>query len=554
MSDIKQTTSVHSALFSGAGADARLASMGYDPELKRNLSMFTILGLSFSIIAAPFGLSTTFSIALACGGPVTSLYGWLFVSLISLCMAASLAELCSMYPTSGGVYVWSAFVATRKWAPLTSWIVGWVSLVANWTLCLSINFGGAQLIMAAISQFRNNQWTPQAWQTILTFWACMLIAAIVNAYGVKFNYLDRLNTLSFYWTAAGTLIIAITILVRAKDGRKDAEFVFAGWENTSGWPDGWAFFVGLLQAAYTLTGYGTVAALCEEVAEPEKQVPKAIVWSVVAASITGFVYLIPVLFVLTPDAADLLTTAAGQPIPVLFSLATGSAGGGFGLLFIILGVFAFAGIGSLTVALRCTWAFARDGAIPGSKYWSKVNKSLDLPLNALILSAIVVSLLGLIYLGNTAAFSAFTGVATICLGISYGIPIAVAMFRKRIMLKDAPWNLGKFGYVINMITFVWIVLATVLFCMPTTKEVEASTMNYASVVFTFFFVLSAGWWFVWGNKHYVGPLGAAREEAVAQIKPHTHTPVHAQALTAGEEATVEVASHNSEEKETSHHV
>ncbi|SPO27068.1 related to GABA permease [Ustilago trichophora] len=542
MSEMKATTSVHSVVSAGAGADAHLASMGYDAQLKRNLSMMTILGLSFSIIAAPFGLSTAFSIALTCGGPVTILYGWLVVSLISLCMAASLAELCSMYPTSGGVYVWAAFVATKKWAPLTSWIVGWVSLVANWTLCLSINFGGAQLIMAAISQFRNNEWAPEAWHTILTFWACMVIAAIVNAYGVKYNYLDRLNTLSFYWTAAGTLIIAITILARAKDGRKDAEFVFAGWENTSGWPDGWAFFVGLLQASYTLTGYGTVAALCEEVAEPEKQVPRAIVWSVVAASITGFVYLIPVLFVLTPDAAALLSTAAGQPIPVLFSLATGSAGGGFGLLFIILGVFTFAGIGSLTVALRCTWAFARDGAIPGSKYWSKVNKSLDLPLNALILSTVVVSLLGLIYLGNTAAFSAFTGVATICLSISYGIPIAVAMFRRRSMLKGAPWNLGRFGYVINMITFVWIVLATVLFCMPTTMEVEASTMNYASVVFAFFFVLSAGWWFAWGSRHYVGPLGAVADEAKAA---HTHA---AAADTVDAKPAVDVASHSSEEK------
>ncbi|PWZ01886.1 amino acid transporter [Testicularia cyperi] len=540
MSAVKQTTSIHS-ISSAAGADARLASMGYDAELKRNLNMMTICGLSFSIIAAPFGLSTAFSIALTCGGPITILYGWLFVSLISLCMAASLAELCSMYPTSGGVYVWSAFVATKKWAPLTSWIVGWVSLVANWTLCLSINFGGAQLIMAAISQFRNNEWAPSPWQTILTFWALMVISAIINAYGVKYNYLDRLNTLSFYWTAAGTIIIAITILARAKDGRKDAEFVFSGWENSSGWPDGWAFFVGLLQAAYTLTGYGTVAALCEEVAEPEKQVPRAIVWSVVLASITGFFYLIPVLFVLTPEAADLLSAAAGQPIPVLFSLATGSPGGGFGLLFIILGVFAFAGIGSLTVALRCTWAFSRDGAIPGSKYWSKVNKRLDIPLNSLILSTVVISLLGLIYFGSSAAFAAFTGVATICLSISYGIPIAVAMFRRRVMLKGAPYSLGRFGYVINMITFVWIILATILFCMPTTKEVTASTMNYASVVFMGFFVMSAAWWFMWGNKHYVGPLGAAPEEAKQHIAAAKRGAIRP-------EPVADVASQDSEEK------
>ena len=52
-------------------------------------------------------------------------------------------------------------------------------------------------------------------------------------------------------------------------------------------PSGWAFFVGLLQAAYTLTGYGMVASMCEEVQNPHREVPKAIVLSVAAAGITG---------------------------------------------------------------------------------------------------------------------------------------------------------------------------------------------------------------------------------------------------------------------------
>ncbi|PWN48104.1 amino acid transporter [Violaceomyces palustris] len=523
-SGIKPTTSVHS-ISSGAGkeaaADAKLAAMGYAPELKRNLGMMTILGLSFSIIAAPFGLSTAFSIALTCGGPITILYGWVAVSLISLCIAASLAEICSQFPSSGGVYVWAAFISTPKWAPVASWIVGWVSLVGNWTLCLSINFGGAQLIMAGISIFRDDLWAPEPYQTILTFWACMVVSAVINAFGVKGRYLDALNRASFYWTGATCLIIMITVLVMAKDGRRSAEFVFSGWENTSGWPDGWAFFVGLLQAAYTLTGYGTVAALCEEVENPEREVPRAMVWSVVAASLTGLAYLIPILFILTPDSSDLLSAAAGQPLAVLFHISTGSKGGGFALLFLLLGVFAFAGVGSLTVALRCTWAFARDGAIPGSKHWSKVHEGLGLPLNSLLLSTVVVSLLGLIYFGSTAAFSAFTGVATICLSISYGVPIAIALLRRRVMLVGAPFSLGeRLGYLINTITFVWITLATVLFCMPTTREVTSQTMNYASVVFAFFFALSAFWWVVWGRLHYVGPLGAVEERSGEEDRIH----------------------------------
>ena len=54
---------------------ARLEEMGYAQELKRNLGMISILGLSFAIMAVPFGTSTTLNIALTDGGPVTILYG-----------------------------------------------------------------------------------------------------------------------------------------------------------------------------------------------------------------------------------------------------------------------------------------------------------------------------------------------------------------------------------------------------------------------------------------------------------------------------------------------
>ena len=159
------------------------------------------------------------------------------------------------------------------------------------------------------------------------------------------------------------LIILITVLSMAPS-RRSGEFVFSHYDaSASGWPSGWAFFVGLLQAAYTLTGYGLVAAMCEEVQNPAREVPKAMVLSVAAAALTGVVYLIPILFVL-PDIQYLLNAASGQPIGLVFKHATGSAGGGFGLLFLILGILIFAGTGALTASSRCAYAFARDGAVP----------------------------------------------------------------------------------------------------------------------------------------------------------------------------------------------
>lgn len=452
-------------------------------------------------MAVPFGLSTTFYITLTNGQSVTILWGWVFVSLVSLAIAASLAEICAVYPTAGGVYYWSAMLSTREWAPLMSFIDGWLTLVGNWTVTLSINFSGGQLILSTISLW-NEDFVPNAWQTVLMFWAVMLICALVNIFGSR--YLDWINKICIYWTGASVLIILITLLSMA-DTKRSGAFVFGQFDaSASGWPSGWSFFVGLLQAAYTLTGYGMVAVMCEEVQTPHREVPKAIVLSVVAAGLTGIIYLIPILFVL-PPVDLLLGVANGQPIGLLFKTVTGSAAGGFGLLFLILGILFFAGVGALTASSRCTYAFARDRAIPGHQLWCKVNKRLDVPLWGIILSTAVDCLLGLIFFGSSAAFYSFTGVATICLSTSYCLPILINVVRGRKAVKSSSFSLGRFGYFINIATICWICLAVVIFCMPVSIPVTRDSMNYASVVFAGFATVSVVWYFARARRDFKGP-------------------------------------------------
>ncbi|EYE92451.1 putative GABA permease [Aspergillus ruber CBS 135680] len=463
-------------------------------------------------MAAPFGLSTTITITLTDGQAVSVIWGWVLVTLISTGIAASLAEICAVYPTAGGVYYWSAMLSTREWAPIMSFIDGWLTLVGNWTVTLSINFSGAQLILSAISLWREN-FVASAWLTVVVFWGVMGFSVLMNVFGKK--YLDLVNKVCIFWTAASVIAIMVTLLVMAGDeGRRDAKWVFGHYDaSKSGWPSGWAFFVGLLQASYTLTGYGMVASMCEEVQNPHREVPKAIVLSVVAAGLTGVAYLVPILFVL-PSVQRLLDEPSGQPVGLIFKLVTGSPGGGFGLLFLLLGVLLFAGTGALTAASRCTYAFARDGAIPGFRIWRRVNPKLDVPVYAILLSAAVDCLLGLIYFGSDAAFNSFTGVATICLSTSYGLPILISMIRGRQAVKHSGFSLGRFGYAINAITVCWIVLAVVLFCMPVSLPVNAGTMNYASVVFAGFAAISVVWYFAYARKHFTGPPVGEEESRV----------------------------------------
>lgn len=229
-----------------SAADRALAGLGYKAELPRNLSMLSILGMSFAIMAVPFAIAATMSITLTNGQSVTVVWGWVLVSLVSVCIAASLAEICAVFPTAGGVYHWSAMLSSRRWAPLVSFIDGWLTLVGNWTVTLAIGFSGSQMILSAVTLFHPSYVTAP-WHVLLVYWAFMLACALVNAFASR--YLDLINKLCMYWTAATSLVILVTLLAMAPASvRRDAAFVFTHYDaSASGWPAGWSFFVGLLQ-------------------------------------------------------------------------------------------------------------------------------------------------------------------------------------------------------------------------------------------------------------------------------------------------------------------
>jgi amino acid transporter len=262
--------------------------------------------------------------------------------------------------------------------------------------------------------------------------------------------------------------------------------------------------------------------MCEEVQHPSTQVPKAMAATILLNCACGLVFLIPLLFVM-PDQEMLANLASGQPLPVIIHNAIGIPGATFALLIplIVLGI--FCGTACTTATSRCTWAFARDGAIPGSKLWRTVNTKLDVPLNAMMLSMVVELALGLIYFGSTAAFNAFSGVGVITLTLSYACPIAVSLLGGRKLIAGGSFNWGTLGLIANVIALCtylsrafesscpslthvgWSALAIPLFCMPSTIPVTAELMNYGSVVFFAFVVISTVWYFVWGKKNYQGP-------------------------------------------------
>ncbi|KAJ5096458.1 hypothetical protein NUU61_005814 [Penicillium alfredii] len=473
-------------------ADRTLEDLGYTPELSRNRSVWQVTFMCFILSSVPYGLSTTLYYPLAAGGPVDIVWGWVLVSFLILCVAISLAEITSVYPTAGGVY-YQTFVLSPLWCRrVASWICGWAYVAGNITITLAVNFGTTLFFVSCLNVFEkapNVGITDdfQPYQTYLIFLAITLLTHAISAFGNK--WLPWLETFAIFWTLAGLIAIV----------------VFGHFEPQAGWPAGWSFFIGLLHAAYATSATGMIVSLCEEVREPAVMVPKAMVGTVIINTIAGLVFLIPVCFVL-PDLKDLVALASAQPTPPIFKSAIGNSAGAFCLLIPLLVLGIICGVGCVTATSRCTWAFARDGGIPGSGWWRVINKHLDIPFNAMMLGMVIEIALGAIYFGSTAAYNAFSGVGVIFLTMSYACPIAVSLiFRRREDIEHGSFNFGFVGMMANIFALAWSMLAIPLFSMPTLKAVTKESMNYASVVFVGFVMIAAVWYGVWGYHNYRGP-------------------------------------------------
>ncbi|KAG9243225.1 amino acid/polyamine transporter I [Calycina marina] len=495
----------HTETTNGVGTQHELDSvnaLGYTPELKRNRSLFTLLFQSLAIAAIPFGEGGPLINAIYGGGQLSIFLGWIIVLIFDECVAISLAELASRYPTSAGPYYWSFQIAKTNKTVL-SFITGWIWLVGNWTITLSVNFGFASLVAASVALYHPD-WTPESWQLLLIFYAICLLTFIICAFGNRI--LPMVDTACAAWTAVSILIIMVALAVTADVGRHSVSYALGNYDTSlSGW-GGFTFFIGLLPAAYTFSAIGMISSMAEEVSDPAVKVPKAIALCVPVGGFAGLFFIIT-LCVTMPELADVAAAPLGQALPYIFGVVMGSPGGGLALTFLVLVITLFCSISITTAASRCTWAFARDDAIPGAKIFSIVNTKLGVPVNALVLTTVVQMLLALINLGSASAFIAFVSVGVIALQVSYGIPIFLSLVRdRRHQVNQARWNAGPIaGPFVNIVALVWICFEVVLFSMPVTLPTTIVLMNYASVVLVGFGVISATWYFVYARKVYKGP-------------------------------------------------
>ncbi|CAG7971598.1 unnamed protein product [Penicillium olsonii] len=481
--------------------DTQLAQMGHKSELKRNFSLISMLGLAFAILNSWTALSASLSLSLPSGGSASVVWGLLTAGICNLCMATSLAEFLSAYPTAGGQYHWVAVTSWRSWMPVLSWITGWVNCSGWVALVATGGLLGSELILGVIS-LMNPAYEPQRWHQFLIYLAYNIVAFIINA--LMNNILPYVTKGAFIWSLTGFAVICITILSCASPEYNSAEFVFSDFINTTGWPDGVAWLLGLLQGGLGVTGFDGVAHMIEEIPNPSIEGPKIMIACVGIGTVTGLIFLICLLFV-AGDINKIIESAA-TPLLAILKNATQSNAGAICLLIFPLVCVLFAATAIMTTSSRMIYAFARDGGLPASPFFSRVHPKLNVPLNSLYLNLALVTIFGCIFLGSSSAFNAIVSASVVLLDISYAMPIAVNCLRGRRMLPERSFTLASwFGWTINMISVAYISLTTILFLFPPSIPATGSSMNYCVAAFGIVFIISTIQWFVDGRKNFVGP-------------------------------------------------
>ncbi|KAH6668007.1 amino acid transporter-like protein [Halenospora varia] len=511
--DSSQESTANSSAQDLSPADlADMRRLGKKQEFKRNFNLLSTLGFISIYMATWEFVLVSLGAGLISGG-----FGGLFWEFLGtvVCyssIVASLAEMESMAPTSGGQYHWVSEFAPERWQKICRWMstLGWLASVSSSVFVLTT-------LVQAIVQVANAEFSFPAWQYTLIMLAFLVITIGFNTWGAKI--LPMLETISLFGHLGGFLVTMIAILALAP--KNSAKQVFTEVVNSSGWENiGASLLIAQVSVLYCNLGksfkilhqftrlcadsfhLGSDSAvhISEEVEDASINVPRAMWWSFVLNVIMG----IAMLFCI----GDLDTAInADAPYLILFE-NTDSKGLTFFLLALLL-VLVFAGnITALATTSRELFAFARDKGFPFSTWISKMNHERLVPDNAVYLTSITSGLLCLINFGSSLAFNIIVSLALLALLSTYMISIGCVLLL-RLQNKPLPparWSLGRWGIPINAFAFAYSGFVIIFACFPAELPVTTDTANWASMVWGGVIALAVVVYYVHGRRKYTPPV------------------------------------------------
>lgn len=510
-----------------------LHKLGYAQQLFREMGGFSNFAISFSIISILTGAILLYGYGLKFAGPVINTVGWPVVSLFTLCVAASMAELASAYPTAGGLYFWAYRLGGKGWA----WATAWLNMIGQITITAGINVAAAIYLIGAFTRIMGipADTAVPVFGSLTSWWFQLFIMVLImlpqvyiNVFGIRLT--AKLSDFSVYWHIGGVVIMALLLTVLGQHHNslgflfqggsvvnpldassadlgsgtavpalvfgdfKMASPLFAAFPGLVGLykaaPFALVFVLALLQAQWTYTGYDASAHVAEETIMARKNSAWGVFLSVAVSSVVGYVMLL-ILTWCIPNG-DVAATA-NDAYPVLYIVYNNLSAFFANVVAIIIGVAMWlCGLTSITSMGRMWYAFARDDGMPGSSLIKQVHPKYRTPAWSITITSILAVLI-CIY---AAAYFVVTSISTITLYLAYMFPIYLNWRNKRrkqgefATRETAPWSLGDKGPLINMVAIVWVIFLTVIFSLPP-NELVLWTMIGLTVVLLLYWHLVA---------------------------------------------------------------
>jgi len=495
--------------------DRELVALGYVPSFKREFSNLATISFAFSIMGLCSSIATTFDTPLLTGGPSSVVWCWILGACMCLTLGASIAEIVSAYPTSGGLYTASAQLTPKKYRARVGWVVGWLNMLGQIAGVASTEFGLSEMIWAAVVIGKDGNFEVTQAKTVWLFVILLVVHGSLNCLGTR--WLARMSSGYVFVNLGATILIVIVLLATTpRSEMHAANYVFGaqGFNNqTGGWNNGLAFVFGLLSVQWTMTDYDATAHICEEVKRAAYAAPTAIFVAVIGTGLLG--WLLNIVLVLCSGPLTDLPGAADLAFLQIMYLRMGKAGAL--VLWVPVCFTAFFVVQTALQAVsRTFYAFSRDHGFPDRGYFGYNSKLTQTPLRAIVLCTVLSIIPGLLDLASPIAANAIFALCAISLDLSYIIPIflrRVFQNHPEVMFKPGPFYMGDgiIGLGANCICISWTLFVCVIFSFPTTLPVTPQTMNYASVITVGVMVSAFAWYIIDGHRHYHGPQSNIRK-------------------------------------------
>ncbi|KNG50280.1 choline transport protein [Stemphylium lycopersici] len=456
--------------------------MGYTQDMKRKYTVWSVLGVGFSITNSWFGISAALITGINSGGPLLVIYGIVLIALISTCVGISLSELASAMPNAGGQYFWAGELAPKRFSRLASYLTGWLAWWGAMFTSASVALAMGSAVVGCY-QLGHPDFTIKTWHVFLAYQLSNIFCFLFNCYGAILPSVGK-TTL---WTSLLSFAAILITVPAVAPTHQHAKFVFATFINNTGWKqDGIAFIVGLVNTNWAFACLDCATHLAEEVHRPEKMVPIAIMGTVGIGFVTSWFFSVGIFFSIVGDFAEIGASATGVPILEIFFRALESKAGAVVLEALIIATGLGCLVASHTWQSRLCWSFARDAGLPAHAWLARVHGGLDVPLNAHLRrwsACMITACIVLLYL-------------------SYSVPVICLLVRGRGNIAHGPFWLGPFGTFANGVLLAWTAFTLVMYSFPYAKPVEAGNMNYVCAVYAIVAFIASMDWLLRGRKSF----------------------------------------------------